>query len=91
MQFAISGSSAIENISVADNTATVTFTGGRNYDYTLNDVASFVSSLTGVIDGGKSVGQFVNSSIKSETLVKVAAWGTIVGVVNTNYPTLSLT
>ena len=73
MQFAITGSSAIENISVADNTATVTFSGGRNYDYTLNDVASFVSALSDVIEGGKSVGQFINTAIRNETLLKVAA------------------
>ena len=73
MQFAITGSSAIENISVADNTATVTFSGGRNYDYTLNDVASFVSALSNVIESKASVGQFINSSIKNETLQKVAA------------------
>ena len=73
MQFAISGSSAIENISVADNTATVTFSGGRNYDYTLNDVASFVSALSNVIETKASVGQFINTAIRNETLQKVAA------------------
>ena len=73
MQFAISGSSAIENISVADNTATVTFSGGRDYDYTVNDVATFVSALSNVIESKASVGQFVNSAIRNETLQKVAA------------------
>ena len=73
MQFAILDSSAIENISIADNTATVTFSGGRDYDYTLNDVASFVSALSNVIETEASVGQFINTSIKNETLMRVAA------------------
>ena len=75
MQFAISGSSAIENIALDDNTATVTFAGGRDYDYTVNDVTAFVTSLTNVIEGGESVGRFVNQSVKNETLQRIAAWG----------------
>ena len=74
MQFAISNSTAIENISLDDNTATVTFTGGRDYDYTVNDVTAFVTSLTNVIEGGQSVGRFVNQSVKNETLKAIAAW-----------------
>ena len=80
MQFAITGSSAIENISVltmedsnADNIVNVTFSGGRDYDYTVNDVASFVSALSNVIESKGSVGQFVNTAIRNETLQKVAA------------------
>ena len=73
MQFAISNSTAIENIALEDNTATVTFTGGRDYDYTVNDVTSFVTSLTNVIEGGQSVGRFVNQSVKNETLKAIAA------------------
>ena len=73
MNFAITGSSAIEAIALADNTATVTFTGGRSYDYTVNDVASFVTALNSVMSEQGSVGRFVNNSIKSETLLKVAA------------------
>ena len=73
MQFAISNSTAIENISLDDNTATVTFTGGRDYDYTVNDVTAFVTSLTNVIEGGQSVGRFVNQSVKNETLKAIAA------------------
>ena len=73
MQFAISGSSAIENIALEDNTATVTFSGGRDYDYTVNDVTAFVTSLTRVIEGGQSVGRFVNQSVKNETLKAIAA------------------
>lgn len=73
MQFAISNSTAIENIALEDNTATVTFAGGRDYDYTVNDVTSFVTSLTRVIEGGQSVGRFVNQSVKNETLKAIAA------------------
>ena len=75
MNFAISNSTAIEAIAINDNTATLTFKGNRSYDYTLNDVANFVTSLSKVIESGESVGRFVNNSIKSEVLVRnVAAW-----------------
>ena len=73
MQFAISNSTAIENIALEDNTATVTFAGGRDYDYAVNDVTAFVTSLTSVIEGGQSVGRFVNQSVKNETLKAIAA------------------
>ena len=74
MQFAITGSSAVENISLADNIATVTFSGGRAYDYTVNDVTAFVTALGDVMTKQDSVGRFVNNAIKTETLQKVAAW-----------------
>ena len=73
MQFAINNSSAIESINMVDDTATVTFTGGRSYDYTVADVTSFVSALSDVITKQESVGRFVNQAIKSERLQKVAA------------------
>ena len=73
MQFAITGSSAVENISLADNIATVTFSGGRAYDYTVNDVTAFVTALGDVMTKQDSVGRFVNNAIKTETLQKVAA------------------
>ena len=73
MNFSITGSSAIEALSIDDNTATVTFTGGRAYEYTVNDVTAFVTALNGVMSQQGSVGRFVNNSIKSETLLKVAA------------------
>ena len=81
MQFAITGSSAIENISVDDNTATITFSGGRSYDYTLNDVTAFVTALTDVMSKQESVGSFVNKQIKSETLQKITAWSSRDGTV----------
>ena len=75
MNFTITNSSAIEAIALADNTATatVTFTGGRSYDYTVNDVASFVTALNSVMTEQGSVGRFVNNSIKSKALQIVAA------------------
>ena len=73
MQFSISNSTAIENIALNDNTATVTYSGGRAYDYAVNDVTAFVSALSNVIESGKSVGQFVNQSVKNETLQRIAA------------------
>jgi hypothetical protein len=66
-------SSAIENIALNDNTVTVTFTGGRSYDYAVNDVTRFVTSLTEVITSGESVGRFVNQRIKDDTLSVIAA------------------
>jgi hypothetical protein len=72
MQFAISNSTAIENISIKDQTVTVTFTGGRSYDYTVNDVVAFTTALTAAMAPDQSVGRFVNQQIKSETLQKVA-------------------
>ena len=73
MNFAISNSTAIEAIALEDNTATVTFNGGRNYDYTVADVANFVTALSSVIEGGQSVGRFVNQSVKNETLQRITA------------------
>ena len=66
-------SSAVDNISVEDNTATITFSGGREYTYSLNDVTAFVSALSQVIESGQSVGRFVNQSLRNETLQPIAA------------------
>ena len=66
-------SSAVDNISVEDNTATITFAGGREYTYSLNDVTAFVSALSQVIESGQSVGRFVNQSLRNETLQPIAA------------------
>lgn len=66
-------SSAIENISLDDNNVTITFNGGRDYTYTVNDVANFVTSLSNVIENGDSVGRFVNKAIRDEVLMKTSA------------------
>ena len=73
MNFAISNSTAIEAIAINDNTATVTFAGGRAYDYSVSDVANFVTSLSKVIESGESVGRFVNTAVRNETLQRIAA------------------
>lgn len=66
-------SSAIENISdVQDGKVTITFTGGRDYTYSVQDVEQFISQLSAVIAEQQSVGRFVNNAIKTEQLV--AAW-----------------
>ena len=70
-------SSAIESISdVNDGKVTITFNGGREYTYGVQDVEQFVSQLSGVIAAQQSVGRFVNTAIKSEQLLAVtaAAW-----------------
>jgi hypothetical protein len=65
-------SSAIENISdVQDGKVTITFNGGREYDYSVPNVEQFVSELTNVIENDGSVGRFVNTAIKSEQLQTV--------------------
>ncbi len=74
MQFTISSSTAVENIALEDNTATITYSGGRAYDYAVNDVTAFVTSLSKVIESGESIGRFVNQSVKNETLQRIAAW-----------------
>ena len=66
-------SSAIENVAVEDNNVTITFNGGRDYTYTVNDITTFVTSLSDVITSGKSVGSFVNQAIRNETLMPIAA------------------
>ena len=73
MQFAISNSSAVENIGIEDQTVTVTFTGGRSYKYTVNDVTAFTTALTAAMAPDQSVGRFVNKSFKNGTLQEVAA------------------
>jgi hypothetical protein len=67
-------SSAIESISdVNDGKVTITFNGGREYTYGVQDVEQFVSQLSGVISAQQSVGRFVNTAIKSEQLLAVTA------------------
>jgi arabinogalactan endo-1,4-beta-galactosidase len=62
-------SSAIEAISTTDDgNVLVTFTGGRQYTYTVADRDAFVNSFNAAV----SKGQFMNQQIKSETLQKVA-------------------
>lgn len=67
-------SSAIENISdVNDGKVSITFTGGRQYNYSVQDVEQFVSQLSTVIAEQQSVGRFINTAIRSEQLVATTA------------------
>jgi hypothetical protein len=67
-------SSAIESISdVQDGKVTITFNGGREYTYGVQDVEMFVSQLSTVIAEQQSVGRFVNNAIKTEQLLAVTA------------------
>lgn len=67
-------SSAIENISeVQDGKVTITFNGGRDYTYGVQDVEQFVAQLTNVIANSESVGRFINTAIRSEQLTQVVA------------------
>ena len=62
-------SSAIESLSTtADGNVLVTFTGGRQYTYSVADVAQFCTDFNTAV----SKGRFVNEQIKAETLQKVA-------------------
>ena len=67
-------SSAIENISeVQDGKVTITFNGGRDYTYGVQDVEQFVTQLSNVIANSESVGRFINTAIRSEQLQVIAA------------------
>ena len=67
-------SSAIENISdVQDEQVTITFNGGRDYTYKVADPANFVAELNSVIAEQDSVGRFINSAIRGEKLLNIAA------------------
>ena len=67
-------SSAIESISdVTDGQVSITFNGGRQYNYNVQDVEQFVSQLSNVIAEQQSVGRFINTAIRSEQLVASTA------------------
>ena len=62
-------SSAIESMSTTDaGNVLVTFTGGRQYTYSVSDVEQFCTAF----NAAASKGRFVNEQIKAETLQKVA-------------------
>lgn len=67
-------SSAIEKISdVQDGQVTITFTGGRDYTYSVSDVERFVTEMTNTITQGDSVGRYVNNALRSDLLTVVTA------------------
>jgi hypothetical protein len=66
-------SSAISNIVMNDDsTVSITFTGGRDYQYDCSDLAGFQNDLQNVIDENESVGSFVNRAIRAQLLQPVA-------------------
>lgn len=73
MEISAFDSSAIENISAADNEVTITFNGGRDYTYGISDVEQFVTELNTVIANDQSVGRFINEQIKSDRLQQMVA------------------
>ena len=78
MQILPFSSSAVENISATDEDVTITFNGGRDYTYGVDDVENFVSDLNNVIKTDESVGRFINQQIKSDRLQQVvAAWSSL--------------
>lgn len=72
--FNFSGSTAIvdNGITLTDNRANITFTGGREYVYEVTDATAFTMQLEGEIaDENGSVGRFVNTALKNELLKAV--------------------
>jgi hypothetical protein len=67
-------SSAIENISdVTDGKVSITFNGGREYTYGVQDVEQFTAQLSAVIAEQQSVGRFINTAIRADQLVATTA------------------
>jgi len=66
-------STAIESIKEgADaNRVEVTFTGGKSYTYGVNDLATFATEVTRLVNAKESVGSYVNKSIRSGLLTAV--------------------
>lgn len=63
-------SSAIESLKTTeDGSVLVTFNGGREYTYTVADVAQFCTDF----NAATSKGQFVNNAIRSDQLRTVVA------------------
>lgn len=65
-------SSAIQSISEQeDDKVSITFVGGREYTYTVADIQQFAADLSEVVSAQKSVGKFVNTSIKNKDLLPI--------------------
>lgn len=73
MEFVNLNSTCASAIRVNDNIVTITFKGSNNsYDYIIKDDA-FVNQLQEVINTGKSVGTFINRSIKEDQTLQIVA------------------
>ena len=65
-------SSAIQSISEQeDNKVAITFVGGNQYVYSVANIQQFVADFSEVVSTQKSVGRFVNTSIKNKDLLPV--------------------
>lgn len=73
MNFTNLNSTAISDISVNNNVATITFKGSnKSYDYTINN-DSFVNDLNLTVQNGQSVGRFINKAIKEDQTLQIVA------------------
>lgn len=73
MEFVNLNSTCASAIKVNDNIVTITFKGSNNsYDYMIKD-DNFVNQLQNVINTGKSVGTFLNRSIKEDQTLQIVA------------------
>ena len=61
-------SSAIDNIAAEGDAISITFAGGREYNYTVEDGSKFTADLTNVITNEESVGKFVNTQLQQKVL-----------------------
>jgi len=66
-------SSAVTSVETDGDIASITFVGGRQYDYTVNNIQAFTSALTEVITKEESVGSFINKSIRSDAFDLIGA------------------
>ena len=67
MNFNFTNSSAVTSVATQNDTATITFVGGRSYNYTVSNIDGFTTALNDVVSRDESVGSFINKSIKSES------------------------
>ena len=67
MNFNFTNSSAVTSVATQNDTATITFVGGRSYNYTVSNIHAFTTALNDVVSRDESVGSFINKSIKSES------------------------
>lgn len=72
MNFSLN-SSAVTSVATEGDIASITFVGGRKYDYTVSNIQAFTSALTEVISKEESVGRFINQSIKSDDFSLITA------------------
>ena len=60
--------SLVSELSCPASQPNITFAGGREYNYTVEDVSKFTADLTNVITNEESVGKFVNTQLQQKVL-----------------------